>query len=180
LFPEDKQSRARVREIKTNRIIEAAKAPDPDDLRLSGLASYRHEKFEAAIPDLQQAVAHGRSTPEVVFALARSYMKIGQLDKAETYFHQLKPSRDDEYRSSIALLGEIAFQKGDSEAAVRRWKEARQLGGSPLYSVAALDDKIEQIEKKERAKAAEPTPLTLQVKHLHGGLLGGSCREHLQ
>jgi hypothetical protein len=41
--------------------------------------------------------------------------------------------------------------------------------------VAALDDKIEQVEKKQREKAAEPSPLTLEVKHLHTGLLGGSC-----
>jgi hypothetical protein len=43
------------------------------------------------------------------------------------------------------LLGDIAFQKGDSESAVKRWKEARQLGGSTLFSVALLEDKIEQI-----------------------------------
>ena len=42
-------------------------------------------------------------------------------------------------------------------------------------AVATLDDKIERVEKKQREKAAEPTPLTLQVKHTHGGLLGGSC-----
>ena len=175
LFPEDKQSRARVREIRANRAAEVAKVPDTDTRRLNGLKAYRAENFDAAIPDLQHAVLNGRSNPEVVFALARSYLKVGQLDHAEDYFRQVKPSREDEYRSAIALLGDVAFQKGDSESAVKRWKEARQLGGSTLISAAALDDKIEKFEKKQREKAAEPTPLTLQVKHIHGGLLGGSC-----
>ncbi|HZM90547.1 MAG TPA: PEGA domain-containing protein [Blastocatellia bacterium] len=175
LFPEDKQSRARVREIKNSRAAETAKVPDTDTRRLNGLEAYRAGNFDAAIPDLQHAMVNGRSTPDVVFALARSYLKTGQLDHAETYFKQIKPSRDDEYRSSIAALGDIAFQKGDSTSAVEQWKEARQSGGSTLYSVAILDDKIERVEKKQREKAAEPTPLTLQVKHTHGGLLGGSC-----
>src|SRR4029079_8784582 len=61
-----------------------------------------------------------------------------------------------------------------SATAVERWKEARQLGGSTLYILDTLDDKIEEIEKKQREKATEPTPLKLQIKHLHGGL-GGSC-----
>ena len=175
LFPEDKQSRARVREIRANRVTEAAKVPDTDTRRLNGLKAYRAGDFDAAIPDLQHAVVNGRSAPEVIFALARSYLKVGQLDHADDYFRQVKPSREDEYRSAITLLGDIAYQKGDSESAVKRWKEARQMGGSTLFSVAALDDKIEKIEKKQREKAAEPTPLTIQVKHAHGGLLGGSC-----
>jgi len=176
LFPEDKQSRVRVREIKASRAAEAVKPADPNARRVRGLDAYSSGNFEAAIPDLEHAVVNGQSAPAVVFALARSYLKTGHLDQAEPLFRQVRPTAgDDVYRSSIASLGEIAFQRGDSGTAVERWKEARQLGGSILYSVAALDDKIERVEKKLREKAAEPSPLTLQVKHLHGGLLGGSC-----
>jgi len=175
LFPEDKQSRIRVREIQANRAVESAKATDPNARRLRGLAAYRRGNFEEAIPDLQNAVITGQSSQAVVFALARSYLRTGHLDQAEPLFRQVKPVEgDDSYCSSLAALGEIAFQRGDSATAVERWKEARQLGGSALYSVAMLDDKIESVEKKQREKAAEPSPLTLQVKHLHG-LLGGSC-----
>lgn len=175
LFPEDKQSRARVREIQASHTSEQAKAADPNILRRRGLDLYLKENYNSAIPDLEYAVVNGRGTPDVVFALARSYMKTGQLDLADSYFRQVKPSGDDSYRSSIAAQGDIARQRGDSASAVERWKEARQLGGSTLYSVAALDDKIEQIEKKQREKAAEPNPLTIEIKHIHGGLLGGSC-----
>lgn len=175
LFPEDKQSRARVREIQAHRAAEPAKPLDSNARRVRGLEAYSRGNFEEAIPDLQNAVINGQSSQAVVFALARSYQQTGHLDQAEPLFRSVRPTAGEgAYHSSIAALGDIAFQRGDSATAVERWKEARQLGGSTLYSVAMLDDKIESVEKKQREKAAEPSPLTLQVKHLHG-LLGGSC-----
>ncbi|MEK6323295.1 MAG: PEGA domain-containing protein [Acidobacteriota bacterium] len=174
LFPEDKQVRARVRELQANRVAQPVKAADPNARRVRGLEEYRDEKFEDAIHDLEYAVFNGGGTPDVVFALARSYMRIGKLDQAESYFRKVPQSAADAYHSAIAALGDIALQRGDSATAVERWKEARRLGGSTIYLVAALDDKIEKIEKRQREKAAEPSPLTLQVKHIHG-LLGGSC-----
>ena len=175
LFPEDKQSRTRAREIQAAHAVETTKPVDPGIHRTRGLDAYRQENYNAAINDLEAAVLNGRAGPEVLFALARSYQKIGQLDLAESYYLKIKPSGEDVYRSTIAALGEIARARGDSSTAVEKWKEARQLGGSTVFSVAALDDKIEQVEKKQREKAAEPSPLTLEVKHLHTGLLGGSC-----
>ncbi len=176
LFPEDKQSRSRLRDIQAHRAAEQPKPLDSDARRLRGLDAYRGGNFEAAIPDLEHAAFNGRSTPDVVFALARSYQLTGHLDQAEPLFRQVRPTAGEgAYHSSIAALGDIAYQRGDSATAVERWKEARRLGGSALYPVATLEDKIERVEKKQREKAAEPTPLTLQVKHLHTGLLGGSC-----
>lgn len=175
LFREDKQIRARVRELQSTRVAEAAKPADANTRRLRGLDHYLKENFNEAIGDLEYAVFNGRGTPDVVFALARSFMRIGQLDQAESYFLKVPHSAADPYHSSLAALGDIAYQRGDSVTAVERWKEARQLGGSTQYSAAMLDDKIERIEKRQREKAAEPSPLTLTIKHLHGGLLGGSC-----
>jgi tetratricopeptide (TPR) repeat protein len=175
LFPEDKQARARIREIEARR-AETVKVTDPNVRRLRGLQEYRNENYEDAIPDLESAVVNGQSSQAVVFSLARSYFKIGNLEKAEHYFKLVKPNQgDDAYNSSVASLGDIAFQQGDTGTAVERWKQARQLGGSGLFTVAALDDKIEKIEKRQREKAAEPTPLAIQVKHIHTGFLGGSC-----
>ena len=175
LFPDDKQLRARRSELVDERQSQPAKASDPNNRRVEGLDNYRNSNFAEAIPDLEYAITNGRGTPDVIFALARSYMKIGQYDKAASYFHQIKPSSDDAYRSSIAALGDIAKEHGDTAAAVERYKQARQLGGSTLYSISILDDKIEMIEKKQRDKAAEPVPLTVQVKHIHGGFMKGSC-----
>jgi thioredoxin-like negative regulator of GroEL len=174
LFPDDKDARTRLRELEVER-VNYAKASDPAELRVDGLKSYREEDYSAAIPNLEQAVVNGRSGPEVIFSLARSYQKVGNLDKAAYYYKQLKPSADEAYRSSIAALGEIAMLRGDIGEAVERYKEARKLGGSTLYSIAELDRRIEQIEKKEKEKEAEPQPFTVRVRHKHGGLLGGSC-----
>jgi uncharacterized protein HemY len=163
LFPEDKQLKERLREFQSKRNAETAKVGDSNTRREQGLYKYRQEDFDDAIPDLEFAIVNGHGTPDVIFALGRSYMKIGQLDKAAVYFRQVKPSNDDQYRSAIAALGDIARERGDTSAALERYKEARQLGGSTLYSVAILE------------KAAEPIPITVRAKHVHGGVFGGSC-----
>ncbi|HJQ67496.1 MAG TPA: PEGA domain-containing protein [Blastocatellia bacterium] len=174
LFSEDKQLRARLREIESTRAVETAKANDPTRRRLQGLDNYRKGNFDEAIPDLQFAVSNGAGTPDVMFALARSHMKLGQFDEAADYFNRVPPNVGDAYRSSIAALGEIAMERGDTAKALERYKEARRLGGSPLYSVSTLDDRIEKIERRQREKAAEPKAASVQVKHLHGSLRG-SC-----
>lgn len=176
LFSEDKQTRARLREMQNSRATEAVKTSDPDTRRLRGLDAYSNQKFAEAIPDLESALINGRVTTDVIFALARSYLLTSQLDQAESYFQKVpRTGGGDAYRSSIAALGDIASQRGDTAGAVERYKEARQLGGSPLYTIAMLDDKIERIERRQRERAAEPTPLTIQAKHLHGGILKGAC-----
>lgn len=175
LFPEDKQIRARARELQALRATEQAKAADPNTYRQRGLEEARNENYSDAIRDLELAVINGRGTAEVLYSLARSYMRIGQADQAEHYFRKLQPTDGEHYRSALASLGDIASLRGDTATAVERWKEARQLGGSTTYTVGILDDKIERVERVRREKAAEPQPLTIQVRHVHGGLLGGTC-----
>jgi len=179
LFPEDKQIRTRARELQATRTRDVQKASDPNARRIRGLQEYSQENWQDAITDLESALIGGRGTSEVVFALARSYQKLGQLEQAASYFRKVPSSAGDQYNSSIAALGEIAFSKGDTTTAVERYKEARQLGGSALYTIPALEDKIDRIERRQREKASEPTPLTIHVRHLHGGLLGGSCTGNL-
>jgi tetratricopeptide (TPR) repeat protein len=175
LFPDDKQLRARQRDLLATRATETAKAVDPNNRRIEGLAKYQHGDYNDAIPDLEFAIANGKGTTDVISALAHSYMKLGQYDKASSYFRKILPSNDDTYRTAVAALGDIARERGDTATALEQYKSARQLGGSTLYSIATLDDRIERIERKQREKAAEPIPITIRVKHLHGGLMGGSC-----
>ncbi len=178
-FPEDKQLRTRLRELRDRHSAEIAKASDPETRRIEGLDKYRNEEFRAAIPDLEFAINNNRGTADVIFALARSLMLTGQLDRAAYYFRKMPAIDDDSYRSSIAALGDIAFARGDKATALDQYKKARALGGSQLYMIATLDDKIEDIEKQQRQKAAEPVPVTIQVKHSHGGIFGGSCQGRL-
>lgn len=175
LFKEDKQLRSRLREMIAFRNAESAKATDWNAHRIRGLELYQKDEFGAAIPELQIAMNNGMAGPEVLFALARSYMKIGDLDKATSYFLKVPQSADASYRSSIAAMGEILENQGDAPGAVEKYKEARRLGGSTLYTIAALNDRIEKIERRERERVEKPTSLTIQVRHLHGGLLGRSC-----
>lgn len=174
LFSEDKQLRARLREIESNRAAESAKANDPKRRRIRGLDNYRAGRFDEAIPDLQFAISNNEGTPDVLFALARSHMKLGQHDEAADYFNRVPANVGDAFRSSKAALGEIAMEQGNTAKALEFYKEARRLGGSTLYSVSTLDDRIEKIEKRQRDKAAEPKPASVRVKHLHGSLRG-SC-----
>jgi hypothetical protein len=97
------------------------------------------------------------------------------LEKAAAYYRQISPSDDDSYRSAIAALGDIALEQGEPARALERYREARRLGGSTLYTIGILDDKIERIEKRRKEKEAEPIPVTIRVRHEHGGLLGRSC-----
>ena len=175
LFPEDKQLRSRARDLQALRATEQAKAADPNTYRQRGLEEARNENYSDAIRDLELALINSRGTPDVLYSLARSYMKTGQSAQAEHYFRKLQPTDGEHYPSALASLGDIANQRGDTTTAVERWKEARQLGGSTTYTVAILDDKIERVERVRREKAAEPQPLTIQVRHVHGGLLGGTC-----
>jgi tetratricopeptide (TPR) repeat protein len=175
LFPEDKQARTRVRELQIGHATETAKAGDPGTRRTRGLDEYQKEHWADAIKDLEFAMLNGAGTTDVIFALARSHMQQGQYDEASAYFQKVPKTGGDQYRSAIAALGDIASRRGDVATALDRYKEARELGGSALYTVPTLEDKIDRIERRQREKAAEPTPLTIQVRHLHGGLLGGSC-----
>ncbi|HYP25455.1 MAG TPA: hypothetical protein VE262_01940, partial [Blastocatellia bacterium] len=173
-FPEEREARVKLREINSKKEAELTAANDAALRRDQGLTDFRNDRFTEAIPHLLFAMVNGRGTTEVVFALARSYQMRGQLGEATQYYMRLKPSDGEAYRSAIAALGDIAVQRGDSATALQRFKEARSLGGSTMFSIDLLDDRIARIEKRQQEKAAAPIPVTIQVKHLHGSLRG-SC-----
>ncbi|HVF90329.1 MAG TPA: PEGA domain-containing protein [Blastocatellia bacterium] len=173
-FPEERELRSKLREINTRKEAVVTTVNDTANRRDQGLTDFRAGKYAEAIPHLEFAVVNGKGTQEVVFALARSFHMRGQLDQAAQYYRLIKSSDDDAYRSAIAALGDIASQRGDTATALDRYKQARSLGGSILYSIEFLDDRIERIEKRQQEKASAPIPVTIQVKHLHGSLRG-SC-----
>ncbi len=172
-FPQERLFQTRLQEVRSHRAAELAKN-DPKQRRVQGLEKHSAGDYAGAVRDLEFAVLNGASSPDVLFAIGRSHFKLGRLDAAAGYLRQVPKSDDDQYRSAIALLGDVALQRGDKNAALDRFKEAKALGGSTLYTPAMLDDKIERIEKQFREKAAEPVPVTIQVKHPHGALRG-SC-----
>jgi tetratricopeptide (TPR) repeat protein len=173
LYPQDLQLAGLFGSFKAKR-DEIARENDPSNRRLQGLKKYENQEYRAAIPDLEFALHNGRSSTDVKFALARSYMMINRYDEASRIFRTFDPNDNEAYRSSIAALGDIYSERGQTSTALDHYKKARALGGSILYPVNKLDDKIDRIEKQQRAKAAEPVPFTIHVRHLHGRLKG-SC-----
>jgi tetratricopeptide (TPR) repeat protein len=175
-FPDDKQIRqlrTQLQELSAHKAAEAAKAFDPEVRRREGLDKKSRGDLAGAIKDLEFAFNNGKRTAEVIFALGESHKNLGHLAQAAEYFRQV-PDVGEQRTSAIASLGDIAYDQGDADTALRRYKEARQRGGSTLYTPAKLDDKIERIERQARAKAEEPTPVAILVKHEHG-VLRGSC-----
>ena len=172
-FPQDRRFQTQLQDAHYRRNIENAKN-DPKQRRIQGLEKSQKEDFAGAVRDLDIAFIGGQTSPDVIFALGRAHFKLGHLDAAANYLRQVPKSADEQYRSAIAMLGDVAGQRGDKRAALEKYKEARALGGSILYTPAILDDKVEKIEKEFREKAAEPVPVSIQVKHPHGALRG-SC-----
>lgn len=175
LFPDDKQIGASLREAQERQHELQAKQNEPAFRKNRGMQNYQDGFFEEAIPDLEFANEREPGTTAVIFDLGRSYYKVHKLDKA-LYFLRLVPQTSgDAYRSSLGVQGDIFAERGDVSAALDHYTQARALGGSLLYDTDDLTEKIERLSKKAAAKASEPSALMIQVKHLHGGLLHGSC-----
>jgi tetratricopeptide (TPR) repeat protein len=174
-FPEDKHAGERLKEVQDERRQQLAQANDTARRREQGLTEYRTHRYSEAIQDLEFALQHNRGSDEVFFGLGYSYLKIGQPDKAVSYLSQVQASDDDTYRSSIAALGDASKAQGSATNALELYRKARDLGGSALYTVGMLDDRIKELDPQSNVRAPEPSPLSIPVKHLHGGLLHSSC-----
>lgn len=91
-----------------------------------GLELHRQQKWEAAIPECERAIALGGRFPEAFNNLAYCYRKIGQVDKAIEL-----------YKTAIALrplfaqahdyLARAYLAKGDRAAALREYEIVRRL-----------------------------------------------------
>jgi tetratricopeptide (TPR) repeat protein len=174
-FPEDKHAGERLKEVQDQRRQQVAQANDTARRREQGLSEYRTHRYSDAIQDLEFAVQHNRGSDEVYFGLGYSYLKTGQPDKAASFLSQVQASDDDTYRSSIAALGDASKAQGSATSALELYRKARDLGGSALYTIGMLDDRIRELDPQSNARAPEPSPLSIPVKHLHGGLLHSSC-----
>jgi hypothetical protein len=171
---DDPQMRERLKEM-IARHNDEKERNDPVRRRADGLNSFSKGHYREAIADLQFTVSYGKPAPDVIFALAYSYWKTGQNDQALSYLAQIHPSAGETYNSALAVAGEIALERGDVEGALRRYRDARQRGGSLMYPVSSLDYKIERIERRQQEKASQPSALSIRVRHLHSGILGRSC-----
>ena len=175
-FPKDSQVRARLASRPTRHDAEVPKANDPGHRRREGLNKHSNGQFAGAIEDLEFALDNGvPESAEILYALGRSYKETGNYEKALYYLGRILPLTGEQYISGRGLMGDIEARRGNNSRAIEHYEDARQRGGSIMYSVDTLNDRIETLEKRAREKADAPTPVSIAVKHNHGLLLG-SCR----
>ncbi|HEU4389635.1 MAG TPA: PEGA domain-containing protein, partial [Blastocatellia bacterium] len=177
-FPDDTQIAYRLREVERSRSV-AKHVPATNwarERRVQGLQEFERHEFADAIEDLEYAERNGESSADVLAALGQSHLELGQLEKAEGYFNKLPRGNVDSRRTAVEGLADIADRRNDIYNAVARYEELRNLGGSKRYSVDALNAKIERLEKRQKEREAESSPVTIQVTHLHGGPFGRNCR----
>jgi tetratricopeptide (TPR) repeat protein len=175
MFPEDKELSALRRELDLRPQPAVAKANDAAARRAAGLKNYEDQHYEEAIPDLEVAAEHDPQAVDVQFALGRSHYKLRQYDQAALHLRSIPESAGPPYRSALGVLGDIEAERGHATDAIEFYRRAKLLGGSTLYPTAELDEKIERLNAQQHAIAAVPVPMSIPVKHLHGGLLHGSC-----
>ena len=176
-FRDDTQIVARLREVEGSRSV-AKHVPSTNwakERRNQGLQEFGRGEYAEAIEDLEYADRNFEGNTDVFAALGQSHLKLGQLDKAETYFTRLLRGNVDGRRTGLEGLADIADRRNDIYTARARYEELRNMGGG-RYSVDELNAKIERLEKKQREKEAESAPVTIQVTHLHGGPFGRTCR----
>lgn len=178
LFPDDKQLKYRLNEMQSQQAATDAAAAGVEQRRVRGLNYYSSGNWAEAINDLQFAMNSGQNSPDVVFALGRSYQKMGDLSPAVRYLSQV-PQQGVVYRSALGALGEIAMSRGNKPEALQLYKRARDLGGSNLFTVDVLDQKIADIERDQQRLPERPDPFSIPVKHEHGGIFRGSCKGNL-
>lgn len=176
-FPGDAEAGARLGELAARRTMDTTRTNTPASRRRDGLNKHTSGNWAGAVEDLEYAIENGeQESTEVLFALGNSHKELGNYNSALEYFSRIPPVMSDQYNSARALMGDIEARRENWNRAIRFYEEARERGGSPRYSVEALNDRIESVERRLRAKAEEPTPVTIRVKHPH---TFGSCKGEL-
>ena len=174
LFPEDRQLRARLQELEATR---NPKSENPIVRLNQGLEKYKRQYYAEAAADLEYAVENGQGGPDALFALGRSYFKLGQYDRATAYLYRVPQSLGDSYCSALVMLGDAEGERDNPRTALEHYRAALSLGGSSLYPATAVEDRIKKSEKRMTEKAFEPPPVTIPVSHIHNnppGLCNGS------
>ena len=112
---------------------------DPTVLFNGGCAYLQLKEFDRAIDSLSRIVTMGTNNPAELYELAlfvraRAYLGGDQLDKAQQDFETLQKAHPAAFQPYYGL-GEVAYQRQDTNNAVRNYKLA--LANTPANSVEA-------------------------------------------
>lgn len=89
----------------------------------------RQGELAAARPVLAQAVAEQARHPYVLIVEALEQVLAADIDRAESTMKLAQQYGADTWALGHEVTGDIAFLKGDTDAAVRAWEKANALGG---------------------------------------------------
>ncbi|MGH9822260.1 MAG: PEGA domain-containing protein [Blastocatellia bacterium] len=180
-FPRDAEIAKVLADLRKQKPEVTQSPDDPREKRLEGLEHLQKGEFARAANDLQFAYDHGVRTTDVIAGLGRAYFKMGELEQAIEYLKQVPatPAREAAHVTALGTLGEIAASRGNAAEAIEYYTQAKDLGGSIVYSVPILDEKISGLERRQKAVLERPTRYSIQVTHQHGGILHGSCTGQL-
>lgn len=83
---------------------------------------------ERALELVEQATDKGADDPEILHAIGRTYYLTGALKKAKKWLEKALAETGAQHPLYLEHLGDLRFREGDSEAALRYWNQAQDLG----------------------------------------------------
>lgn len=175
LFPEDKRAAARLKVLREQATQQTVATNDPRKRREMGMQKYSAGDYNGAAADLEVAVKAGLRDTETLFYLASANWKRGQTASAINYFHQVL-DQNPNHVPALVSLAQIAENRDDNSMALTYYERALRVGGSPEYSRAFLEKKIDGLKAEASPKEKSPEPFSANVTHEH---LFGSCSGRL-
>jgi tetratricopeptide (TPR) repeat protein len=168
LFPEDAFLIERLHEIEASRSERIVPVDLARERRLQGLAKYARKDYVDAISDLEYAENNNEGTAEVIQALGRCYLELGQLERADDYFKRVpRFPNQDAHKMAVAGLADIAERRGNTLGAISWWENLRRLGGTDEHSIDWISTRIDRLQKINQQKAVESQPVEIRVRHIH-------------
>jgi tetratricopeptide (TPR) repeat protein len=102
----------------------------------TGIDSFEHEKFDAAISQWKRALEYLPDDAEIYNFMGIAYHRISELDSSIILYEQAV-SLDPEYYQAINNTGYIYFLKGEYDAALKNFNRALEV--NPYYEQAGMN-----------------------------------------
>ena len=145
-----------------------------DQLARRGAASVYDDNFEAAVGDLEEAVARGvqdYDLPTLYTVLGRAYDGLGRYDEA-VEAHQQALDLNPDFHNALNNLGITYSHQGKTEAARQCYEKAIAMAPDYAYAYGSLGSALIKLGYPEKAIAIlkEGVKLDASIPTLYGNL----------
>lgn len=142
------------------------------ELRRSGIASYRAGNYERALDELRQAADIQGIDDEISFYMGASYQELKQPERALTAFRDCIAANPN-HAPALINLGLIYLNyRRDYARAEDHLLRAQQLGGAAGYDRNRLAQMIRDVRYQARLAKAATTPFLVEHHHAFGSCKG--------